>query len=184
MRFAEQISEDVWKFKADSNAYLVNKEVMIDTGSRANREELKSYLSKIVDLNEIKAVIFTHLHADHIGNFDLFPNAKYYASKNEIESLKQDPEGTVLDLDIVNKFKVELHSLEDNPLMFRIIKTPGHTKGSICILYKDILFSGDTLLKEGPGRTDLPSSAPSELQKSLNKLVNVSFKVLCTGHEY
>ncbi len=68
---------------------------------------------------------------------------------------------------------------------FQIIKTPGHTSGSVCILYKNILFSGDTLFnKEQIGRTDLPTSEPSKLQESLKKISYLDFKILAPGHDY
>lgn len=181
-----KVCDNVWKIPADGNVYFLEKEkTIIDTGSRANRNMIKTYLSKITDLNKIEKVIFTHLHYDHIGNFDLFPNAKFFASKTEIESFKKQPFETVLDEDILHRFNVELNELKDfNGL--KIIETPGHTSGSICIWYEKekVLFSGDTLLKSGHGRIDLPNSKPNEMQNSIQKLLNYNYKHLCTGHEY
>jgi len=185
----KKIANNVWKLNVDSNIYLIKDEeiIIIDSGPSVYRSVVESFLSKIVDFSEVKKVIFTHLHADHIGNFDLFPNANFFASEEEIEDFKKDPIGTVLMGDVLKKFKkIELKPIKDFN-SFKIIKTPGHTRGSICIYYEKerILFSGDTLFfNENIGRTDLPNSEPEKMQHSLNKLVNYNFKILAPGHDY
>lgn len=55
----------------------------------------------------------------------------------------------------------------------RILPTPGHTPGSICIWLKGALFSGDTLFAGGVGRTDLPRGDPAKLQESLRRLAEL-----------
>ena len=68
-----------------------------------------------------------------------------------------------------------------------IISTPGHTRGSISIWYEEekILFSGDTIFANGSyGRTDLPTSVPEELEKSISKLKEYKYEILCPGHDY
>ena len=88
------------------------------------------------------------------------------------------------------KFKIKnsaIVSLKDIKKLttekFKLINTPGHSKGSICILYEDILFSGDTIFHNGIiGRTDLPGSSETEMQKSLEKLKLIKFKISCPGH--
>jgi hydroxyacylglutathione hydrolase len=185
----KKIASDVWKLNVDSNVYVVEGEetIIIDTGPRAYRGVVESFLSKVVDFDNVKKVIFTHLHTDHIGNFDLFPNADLFASEEEIKDFKKDPIGTILMDDVLDKFKkIELKPIKDFN-SFKIIKTPGHTRGSICIYYEKekILFSGDTLFfNENIGRTDLPNSEPEKMQNSLNKLVNYNFKILAPGHDY
>jgi len=52
----------------------------------------------------------------------------------------------------------------------KVIETPGHTPGSICLYTPSLLFSGDTLFKNSIGRTDFSYSNPKDMQKSLNKL--------------
>ena len=63
-----------------------------------------------------------------------------------------------------------------------IIKTPGHTRGSVCFLYEDVLFSGDTIFHNGIGRTDLPGGSETEMKNSLEKLKKIDYKILCPGH--
>ncbi len=142
------------------------KKIIIDTGSLANKEELIQDLKELkISPKEIDIVILTHNHYDHIGNIDLFSNAKVYGSKEDFK------EKDIID---INKLPIK---------EFKIIKTPGHTKGGVCILYKDILFSGDTIFGQGYiGRTDFPGGDYKELQQSIEKLEKIKYKTLCPGH--
>lgn len=188
MRIAERVCEGIWKLRLDSNLYLIESDmlIVIDTGSREFRSELLSYFPKIADPLKVKKVLFTHLHYDHIGNFDYFKNAKFYASRKEIESFEKDPAGTVLNERIAEMFDVRLHPISDiNELV--IVPTPGHTKGSVCVWYpkKKVIFTGDTLFSRGSvGRVDLPTSAPGELKGSIKTIRSLNYSLLCPGHDY
>jgi glyoxylase-like metal-dependent hydrolase (beta-lactamase superfamily II) len=66
----------------------------------------------------------------------------------------------------------------------RVINTPGHTCGGIC-MYDEItqsLFSGDTVFASGVGRTDLPTGSEDELIRSLKKLSGIDVRKLYPGH--
>lgn len=184
-----RITENVWKAKAGSNIYYIDlgkNKVIIDTGERSKSNILRQFLDKVVDFDKINIVIFTHLHYDHVGNFDLFPNAQYYASKKEIEDFHNMPENTVLANDMAQKLsRINLHPAEYlNLEQLKIIQTPGHTRGSISIWYEPVLFTGDTLFGNGYGRSDLPTSSPSEFQETVIKLLEYNYKYLCPGHDY
>ncbi len=184
----KKIADDVWAVDAGSMVYFIDAEqkILIDTGDRAKRQQLVQFLDKVADFSKIDKVIFTHLHHDHIGNFDLFPNAKFYASQKEIDCLKKDRSGTILRDDIAEMFKVELNPLPPKMDGLEVIETPGHTAGSVCLWYPKalLLFSGDTIFKGCYGRTDLPTSVPSQLVPSVMKLVELQYKRLCPGHDY
>ncbi len=185
---AQNIDKGVWKVAAGSNIYvlMLDEPVVIDTGERRFRKKA-SFVEHVIDPRYVRKVIFTHLHYDHIGNFDLFPCAEFFAGEDEIKSLNEDREGTIIDKDMAAKFNAELKPAEKLQIPgLEIIKTPGHTKGSICIYHKEkkILFSGDTIFKnKNIGRTDLPTSVPREMPKTLAKLVEYPFKILCPGHD-
>jgi len=125
-----------------------------------------------------------------MGNFDMFPNAEFFASQEAISSFKNDPEGTTLNKDMAEKFKSIIGKVKPasqlNNKNLEIIGTPGHTKGSICIYLRErkILFSGDTIFPDKQiGRTDFPTSMAEEMPKTLMKLVSYPFKILCPGHD-
>ena len=130
--------------------------ILIDTSSKENKRELLTDLEQLtLSPSDINIIILTHKHWDHDGNINLFPNAKQYTFNN------------------LNEFPIK---------QFKIIKTPGHTKDSIAILYEDILFSGDTLFHNGIGRTDFPESEPEKMKESLKTLKLLNYKTLCPGH--
>ena len=151
----KEIAPKVWKLNVDSNVYFLDfkEKIVIDCGPKAYRVLVEEELSKVVSLDKVERVIFTHLHYDHIGNFDLFPKAKYYASEEEISLLKENKVYAIGDPLLAMRFKVKLNPLKDF-LGLKVIKTPGHTKGSICLYYSKerVLFSGDTLFFNGFGR--------------------------------
>jgi glyoxylase-like metal-dependent hydrolase (beta-lactamase superfamily II) len=188
-----KITDELYEIRGEASVYVFkDKKIVIGTGFTFEREEIKKLLQEIADPDGIKTVIFTHLHMDHCGNFCLFKNAKFYASKKEIEDFNRDSMGTVLDeqtakdLKTVKLLPIE-EAREDTGLGdFTIIETPGHTRGSISLLYKDkILFSGDTLFRHGyVGRTDLPTSVPDKLAESVSKLKKLKFEIFCPGHNY
>jgi hydroxyacylglutathione hydrolase len=181
----EKIAANVWKIKVDSNVYIVKLEdyIVVDTGPPRFKEQVEKEMKEVVDPAKVKKVILTHLHYDHAGNISLFPNAEVYASEDAIKDLKKSKEGTVLggaDIDVELKPAKDFNGL-------KILKTPGHTRGSICVYYpaKRMLFSGDTYFGKGCcGRTDLPTSEPDELVKSLKKIKDLEYDVLCPGHDY
>lgn len=182
---------NLWKFTGSdkSNSYYldVGEKIIIDCGNRADRQEYIGFFGKVVDFNAVHKVIFTHLHYDHIGNFDLFKNAKLFASAEEIAELDNNRAKTIMDENMAEKFKGKLYPLPSEIAGLEVIKTPGHTKGSICLWYKQekVLFTGDTIFgKKMLGRTDLPTSAPEMMNSSILKLVGYNYKILACGHEY
>ena len=56
---------------------------------------------------------------------------------------------------------------------FEVIHTPGHTEGSVCYLFDDLLFTGDTLFHGGKGRTDFSGGDSEKMKKSLELLYNM-----------
>lgn len=168
----QKLKSNVWKFyftQFGSYVYLIklkDKNILIDTSSKLNRKELKKDLEELnLTPKDINIVILTHTHWDHTGNLSLFPNAKVYASKKLSKSKK------IIDID-----KLKINNI-------KIIETPGHSIDSICILYKEFLFSGDTLFHRGTtGRTDLPTSSQKDMDKSIEKLSNTNYEILCPSH--
>jgi glyoxylase-like metal-dependent hydrolase (beta-lactamase superfamily II) len=163
------------------NCYLVSNTqrqvLIIDPGSDSDA------ISGLVAELELKpiAILNTHAHYDHIGavvellkkyeisfylhNADakLLKQANLYKllfeAKNSILVPALDEDFANLPSDVVlGDFKIG------------VIHTPGHTAGSVCLIIDNHLFSGDTLLPNGPGRTDLPGGDRTALSKSLGTL--------------
>ncbi|MEK6816939.1 MAG: MBL fold metallo-hydrolase [Nanoarchaeota archaeon] len=188
---AKEIAKNAWVFpkgpKLSCNVYfLKDKMTLIDLGEHGNHKLLVRRLQSLdVRPEDIRRVIFTHLHFDHVGRPSVFANAKFYASKEAVDDLRR--------LGYFSVFKIralsELKKLKFSPLSgikdLKVIRTPGHTRGSVCLWdgRRKILFSGDTIFHNGIiGRTDLPDSATAKMQASLNKLKKYHYKILCPGH--
>ena len=183
----KEIAKYIWKLNVDSNVYFLDlkEKIVIDTGPKSYRALVEEELKKVVDLSKVDRVIFTHLHYDHCGNYDLFPKARFYASSEEISLLKKNKIYAIGDPLLAMKFKIKLNPLEDF-LGIKVIKTPGHTLGSVCLYYKKegILFSGDTLFFNGFGRVDFPFSDPGKMEESLEMLNKMKYRILAPGHDY
>ena len=179
-----------WK----QNCYLVVNQkkqlVIIDPGSNAN--EIISRI-KTLDSTPI-AVINTHAHYDHIGavselleKYDI----PFYLHKGDEKLLKQANLYKIL---FESKESVRIPSFdmdlakEPNEFLIgnfliQIMHTPGHTPGSLCILIGNNIFGGDTLMPNGPGRTDLPGGNKRDMESSINNLRQLSDDLLVyPGH--
>jgi hydroxyacylglutathione hydrolase len=129
----------------------------------------------------VENIILTHGHIDHIADADLLrkkTNAKIFMHSDDYFWLdppeywlnmitgkyeKFDPDQMVLDGE---EFAV-------GNLNFKILHTPGHTGGGICVYNKEnnVLFSGDTIFQESIGRTDLPGGSLEVLLKSITEKI-------------
>ncbi|MFH1642010.1 MAG: MBL fold metallo-hydrolase [Nanoarchaeota archaeon] len=189
-----KLAPNVWKINVDSNVYYLDlaEKIIIDTGSRSDQETVKEEIEQVVQLDKVDKVILTHIHYDHAGNVDLFPHATVFASYQEIEDFKKNPLVSfnlnpkiilylIKKLEDINKIQKFLSKNQ-----IEMINVPGHTRGSIALFYKKerILFSGDCLFENGIGRCDLPNSAASEMDNSLEKLDKIDYKILAPGHDY
>lgn len=118
-------------------------------------------------------IALTHGHFDHIGSLDdvSFP---FCIHRKDAEFLKNPTiNGSVLfDLTVDIKRKPAFFLEEKEPLPFddfkiKIIHTPGHTPGSVCLLLDKWLFTGDTLFYGSVGRTDIPLASQEALIGSI-----------------
>ena len=153
---------------------LPQQNILIDTSSKENSQELLSSLSSLnLTSKDINTIILTHAHYDHTENISLFPNASVFGDfKKQINTDHSQTE-------IPNILPIENQPIKE----FKIHKTPGHTQGDILIQYNNILFSGDVIFHQGYiGRTDFPESNQEQMNKSLEFIKTLDFDILCPGH--
>ena len=125
----------------------------------------------------VAVIVNTHRHADHV------------AGSAELKRLT----GArilmhALDADAVPETDVRLSGDEEvrvGDLSFRVIHTPGHTPGGICLVAERHLFTGDTLFVGDSGRTDLPGGHRPTLGASIRRLMSFpDDTTVWPGHDY
>jgi len=180
-----------------SNCYVVGSEatkdgMIIDPGAEAD-SILKTVQRQGLT---VKVIVATHMHADHIGALAKVKEAtgavfavheaegsrKGAASLNRMMgammggSFRAPPEP--------EKLLRDGDELEIGDLSFKVIHTPGHSPGGICLYGQGVLFAGDTLFNLSIGRTDFPGGDYDQLMNSIRgKLMTLpdDTRVLC-GH--
>ncbi len=173
-------------FNYDSNCYLINDNILVDTGAGNNRDYLFSSLSKNgVEPEDIELVVNTHCHFDHIGGNYLFPDAKIAVHKLDAASIRnKDSLGTSLSaFDHEGNSRVDIELEEGDEIgNFRVIHTPGHTGGGICLWDGENLISGDTIFAGGGvGRMDIGGNY-QDMKNSVEKLLKLDVKNIYPGH--
>ena len=151
-----------------------NKESLIIDSVIENVDEYINFLNQ----NNLKLLfaLDTHIHADHISGMSLL-NEK--TGCKLIMGEHTTAEGLTKKLQNNEEFRV-------GNMIVKVIFTPGHTSDSYCFLIEDMLFTGDTLLIGGTGRTDFQNG---NSQSTYNSLFNIILKFpddtkIYPGHDY
>lgn len=166
------------------NCYIIETEnknaVAIDIGG--NYSKLKAFLTE-KELT-LKKILLTHGHFDHIGGVaDAVADtgAEVYIHTKDAEMLTSDSASLAQFVSRdpfkpVNNFTTieEGDEITLDELTFRVMNTPGHTKGSVCYHCGENLFTGDTLFASSMGRTDFPGGSAQEMKNSLSRLSQIN----------
>ena len=153
-----------------TNCYMVwnedsDKCVLIDPGFQA--EQILEHVRR--EGKQVEAVLLTHGHFDHVGGAKGIAEetgCKVYIHKADLGLPSQLTLGTIPYTDHFD----EGDTLELAGLSFRVLHTPGHTPGCVCLLCEDAMFAGDTLFCRSCGRTDLPGGDFRAMFRSLARL--------------
>jgi hydroxyacylglutathione hydrolase len=166
-----------------ANCYIVGSEkteegIIIDPGGNAPEIINTLNLSRL----KIKTIVLTHGHADHIAALyeikshtgapvalhradnDFLYGSREYSMMWGISYRTPDPPDRLLS---------EGDFIEIGDLHFKVIHTPGHTPGSICLHMDNKVFTGDTLMYRGIGMTVLPGSSRRQLIDSIHSRLMV-----------
>ena len=147
----------------NNNGYIVicpetNEGVIIDTPA-----EPEKLLGAIGDV-QIKSILITHKHQDHLLGFDEITGAVQVPvgiGTDDADGLPRPPQ-----LDLKDGMVIKFGNQE-----MTVLDTPGHTEGATCFLIGKHLFSGDTLFPGGPGKTRSPEALQQVIDSITKKLL-------------
>ncbi len=140
-------------------------------------ENTQKYLSYLKELNlRLVKVIDTHIHADHISGLSELAKQTSCSKIMGEQSISE-----VVDIKVKDNEKIKIENIE-----LISMHTPGHTDCSYSFFMKDRVFTGDTLLINGTGRTDFQNGNPVDQYHSLfDKLLKLPKKTLVyPAHDY
>ena len=172
------IFEQLFDQKSSTYTYIIasgeGREALIIDPVIEHSDEYSTILNNL-DLKLVK-VIDTHIHADHISALN-----ELNKRTNCIRVMGEKSKSEVIDLRIKDGEKIKVEEVE-----LQAMYTPGHTDCSYSFLMNDRVFTGDTLLINGTGRTDFQSGSPLDAYDSLfNKLLKLPENTLVyPAHDY
>ena len=165
------------------NCYIIYDEkslegIIVDPGDEADR-----ILTAVKNLNlTIRYIVNTHAHADHIGaNKEIGEKLKAkLAVHADDAAMLTDPQlnlsvaGYMGRLIISQPADILLHEgdiIVFGNCEFKVVHTPGHTPGGICLVGENVVISGDSLFAGSIGRTDFPTGSMTDLISSLKEKI-------------
>ena len=172
------IFEQIFDTKSSTYTYIVSsgkgrEALIIDPVIQKTNEYIK--ILENLDLKLVK-VIDTHIHADHISGLNEL-SKRTMCSK----IMGEHSSSEVIDIHVKDNEKIKIENIE-----LVSIYTPGHTDCSYSFLMNDRVFTGDTLLINGTGRTDFQNGNVLDQYESIfNKLLKLPEKTLVyPAHDY
>ncbi|MEG2597072.1 MAG: MBL fold metallo-hydrolase, partial [Oscillospiraceae bacterium] len=161
-----------------TNCYVIATEtgsaVLIDPGADPQR------ILNFIETHQItvKAIILTHGHFDHMSAVDEIKkrwDVPVYIHPQDREMLQNPVHNASFDFGrscrcTSDQLMEHGDILSIDTLSIRVIHTPGHTEGSVCLVVEDAIFTGDTIFCGSIGRTDLYGGSYPKIAESAKKI--------------
>jgi glyoxylase-like metal-dependent hydrolase (beta-lactamase superfamily II) len=188
MKILDGLYGFIWQSASENNcnSFLIDgaKKILVDPGHRHLFQHVKRGLAQIETMPEqIDVVLVTHGHPDHLEMVGSFGPSTLWAMS------RVDYEFVMKYIGSRSDFPAPAFFLQEGDLVigdktFRVILTPGHSPGSVCLYWpeKKVLFTGDVVFSQSIGRTDLPGGSGKQLKESISRLAELDVEVLCPGH--
>ena len=165
-----------------TNCYIVWQEgndhcVVIDP---ADKPEAIEHACQLKGLT-IDALLLTHGHFDHVGAVPALGKklgCPVYMNDRELQMPESLTNGPLYYTDSYD----DGDELTIAGMHFRVMATPGHTPGSVCLDFGTDLFTGDTLFARSMGRTDLAGGSDEQMHDSLKRLAFLHKDGECAIH--
>ena len=166
-----------------TNAYIIHDETsktccVIDPGYEA-----PTILRKVNQLGlQVEAILLTHGHFDHVGavkDMVADTDCDVYICDGDLSLPPMFTNGKIY----YTHTYAEGDEITVAGLTFKVLQTPGHTPGSVCLLCQNAMFCGDTLFAGTCGRTDLHGGSHFEMMQSLKRLAKLDTDyIVLPGH--
>lgn len=154
-----------------TNCYILmdeatQKAAVVDPGGG-----VRDIMTAIGDMGaQVESIFLTHAHYDHTGAVDAMrhnlPEVKVYLHPTEALSMGGDIAPPIAN---VTHYQ-EGDTIMVGELQVKVLHTPGHTVGGVCLVVNDAIFTGDSLFQGTMGRCDLPGGSYGQLLESLRCL--------------
>ena len=185
MTYAMQVT--MYSSLSACNTFFIEaeREAIVDLGSLVVAAQLP--------ISEACCIILTHVHYDHtaaLDKLDLQKGTVIMMHEADAQARESDISASQVFGARAPRFNVDIllkdgMKIDLGDISLRVIHTPGHTPGSIC-LYEPrskSLFSGDTVFPYGSiGRTDLLGGSSRDILHSISKLAQIDVTTLYPGH--
>jgi glyoxylase-like metal-dependent hydrolase (beta-lactamase superfamily II) len=153
---------------------------LVDTGSGMAPNLVSPQLEKLgLEIKGVARVVLTHGHIDHIGGLTEIckhSSPEVLVHENDADDLRSLGITSISYLKDGDYIRLGRRDL-------RVLHTPGHTEGSVCLHDSELILTGDTAFPGGYfGRTDLPSGDWRKLIDSLDRLSRLDVRVMLPGH--
>lgn len=175
-----------------------NGAVLVDAGLDAAGKAIFAELtSQRIMPDQVQAILLTHGHPDHYAAAPLFERAQVFVGSTDIAMLRGDRThhsafgklmSAIMPLPEAPSTVKELNGnerLEFDGAQFTVIATPGHSPGSVMYLHRNVLFTGDSLMRKKDGVAIAPalfSENAAQNRASLSRLESLPFDKLADGH--
>jgi Zn-dependent hydrolases, including glyoxylases len=190
-----------------TNAYIIEEEnvaILIDPAGEDNAKNIYKMINNTPLKEKIQLIVLTHGHNDHVngvnflsekikapiliheGDMPLIGKSKYALHTRKL--IGKIGRKFISDIAYSEEFKPEMImkgnslSLEKWGIKAKVIHTPGHTKGSVSIIYKDNIFVGDTFMNIFRPSEALFAENFQQLDLSIKRIMMLQFNMLFPGH--
>ncbi len=196
MRIGDQLYLYLWNNSQDMNCNSVfidgKVPLLIDPGWPHHVESLFRRMREDgVDPAKIKVVLCTHGHPDHFGGAFAIRSSSVRIAISRLEEKFIEETGRAAYKNQglpFPEYRVDFYVKRGDLFLgkheFKIVVTPGHSPGSICIYWPrhKILISGDLVFLNSIGRTDLPGGNATQLRSSIEQVSGLPIELLIPGH--